>query len=297
MSSPTPPRKSPPSSAVRAPGLGRMALELRVPLEFAASVAAAPWLASAPRGDGHGVIVYPGFMGSDLSTAPMRRLLRWLGHDVHGWEQGRNLGPQPAVMDEALTRIRALAARHGQPVSLVGWSLGGVYARELAKLAPDAVRQVVSLGSPFVMHSGDGSDTHTGELIGDPAAATNAKRLFDYVNRGKPRMTPTRDAMRQPPPLPTTSIYSRSDGIVAWQCSIEITSPLTENIEVPASHVGLGVNPWALYALADRLAQKPGQWRPFERTGLRRWWFRKGADSTPVSTAAQPATAAAETPP
>ena len=297
MSSPTPPRKSPASSAVRAPGLGRIALELRVPLEFAASVAAAPWLASAPRGDGHGVIVYPGFMGSDLSTAPMRRLLRWLGHDVHGWEQGRNLGPQPEVMDEALARIRALAARHGRPVSLVGWSLGGVYARELAKLAPDAVRQIISMGSPFVMHSGDGSGSDTGrdsdEPIGDPAAATNAKRLFDYVNRGKPRMTPTRDAMRQPPPLPTTSIYSRSDGIVAWQCSIEISSPLTENIEVPASHVGLGVNPWALYALADRLAQKQGQWRPFERTGLRRWWFRKPEASAPGSTAAQAAPPAA----
>lgn len=252
-----------------------MALELRAPLEFAASVAAAPWLARAPRGDGHAVIVYPGFMGSDLSTRPMRRLLRWLGHDVHGWEQGRNLGPQPATMEQALARIQTLAARHGRPVSLVGWSLGGLYARELAKLAPGAVRQVVSLGSPFVVPAhADGG--------GNPGGATNAERLFKFINRGKPQMAPSAETLRQPPPVPTTSIYSRSDGIVAWQCSVQAAGALSESIEVAASHIGLGVNPWALYALADRLAQPAGNWQPFDRRGLRRWWFADPQRGAPV---------------
>jgi pimeloyl-ACP methyl ester carboxylesterase len=252
---------------VRAPGWARMALELRAPFEFAASFAAAPWLMTAPRGDGHAVIVYPGFLGSDRSTAPMRRLLKSLGHDVHGWGLGRNTGPKLDVMDQALERIHELAQRSGRNVSLVGWSLGGVYARELAKLAPAEVRQVVTLGSPFVV-TGSG-----------PSDGTNAKRLYQFVARRQQHMKPDREAMRQAPPVPTTSIYSRSDGIVAWQCSVQEGGAQTESIEVTASHAGLGVNPTALYALADRLAQAPGQWRPFERSGFRKLWFPETASS------------------
>ena len=252
------------------PGWGRLALEMRAPFEFAASFAAAPWLATAPRGDGHPVIVYPGFMGSDSSTAPLRRLLRFLGHDVQGWGQGRNLGPLPEVLDQAQVRIRALAAEKGQKLSLVGWSLGGIYARELAKLAPECVRQVVSLGSPFVVPA-EG-----------PGGATHARRLYEFVNRRREPLVPVPDALRQPPPVPTTSIYSRSDGIVAWQSSLQAAGPMSESIEVVASHLGLGVNPMALYALADRLAQADGRWQPFERRGWRRLWFprRRAAAST-----------------
>jgi predicted alpha/beta hydrolase family esterase len=257
------PAQSPNQSAVEAPGWRRMALELRAPFEFAASFAAAPWLMNAPRGDGHTVIVYPGFMGSDISTAPMRRLLKSLGHNAQGWGLGRNTGPKQDVMDEALRRIQDEAQKSGRSVSLVGWSLGGVYARELAKLAPGHVRQVVSLGSPFVA-TGDG-----------PSNGTNAHRLYQFVARRQQHMKTDHDAMRQAPPVPTTSIYSRSDGIVAWQCSVQdqAQGAQTENIEVTASHAGLGVNPTALYALADRLAQAPGQWRPFERSGFRKFCF------------------------
>jgi pimeloyl-ACP methyl ester carboxylesterase len=246
-----------------------MALELRAPFEFAASFAAAPWLVKAPRGDGHAVIVYPGFMGSDVSTAPMRRLLKSLGHDVHGWGMGRNTGPKQDVMDQALQRVKELAQKSGRSVSLVGWSLGGVYARELAKLAPDVVRQVVTLGSPFVVPSSG--------PVGEVGGGTNAKRLYQFVSRRQQHMKPDRDAMKQAPPVPTTSIYSRSDGIVAWQCSVQESGAQTESIEVTASHMGLGVNPVALYALADRLAQAPGQWRPFERSGFRKFWFPETA--------------------
>jgi hypothetical protein len=136
-----------------------------------------------------------------------------------------------------------------------------VYARELAKLAPGHVRQVVSLGSPFVA-TGDG-----------PSNGTNAHRLYRFVSRRQQHMKTDHDAMRQAPPVPTTSIYSRSDGIVAWQCSVQEGGAQTESIEVTASHAGLGVNPTALYALADRLAQAPGQWRPFERSGFRKFCF------------------------
>ena len=80
--------------------------------------------------------------------------------------------------------------------------------------------------------------------------------------------------IRKPPPVPTTSIYSRTDGIVAWRCSLNDPGPLAENIEVPASHVGMGMNPLALYAVADRLAQPVGRWQPFDVSGPRRLFFR-----------------------
>lgn len=241
-----------------------MALELRAPMEFVASAAAAPWLLSAPRGDGHPVIVYPGFLATDTSTRPMRRLLRTLGHHVHGWEQGRNVGPRPEVLDRAIGRIQALAQARGRKISLVGWSLGGVYARELAKCVPESIRCVVTLGSPFA----------------GPPQATNAGRVFGWVNRDHPRISIPAETLRVAPPVPTTSIYSRTDGVVAWQCSVEQAGELVENVEVGGSHMGLGVNPFALYALADRLAQPEGNWQPFDRSGRRRMVYpdpeRKG---------------------
>ena len=242
---------------VRAPGWFRLAMESRAPFELAASVAAWPLLAGSPRGDGHPVVVYPGFVATDVSTAPLRHLLRALGHDAHGWGQGRNVSPSPEVLDQALEHVQALHQKHGRKVSLVGWSLGGLYARELAKRAPQAVRCVVSLGSPFA----------------GPLHATNVSRLFDFINRGRPKVRRSRAELREAPPVPTTSIYSRSDGIVAWQCSVEKTTPMAENIEVAASHAGLGVNPLVMHALADRLAQPEGRWKPFERTGLRSFIF------------------------
>ena len=249
---------------VQAPGLFKIMMEARAPFEYAASLAMAPWLLSAPRGDGHPVLVYPGLMASDLSTRPLRRLLRALGHDVHGWQQGRNLGPRDGQLDRALQRILELHRETGRKLSLVGWSLGGIYARELAKQAPDAVRCVVTLGTPFAGHM----------------HASNARRSFDWLQRRRQVQRPTtaasadsaaatsptavRRELHVAPPVPTTSIFSRSDGVVAWQSSVQAAGALTESIEVRASHIGLGVNPIALRALADRLAQPEGAWQPFK---------------------------------
>jgi len=251
----------PHSQTFKAPGMLRLALEARAPFEFVASMAAAPWLLNAPRGDGHAVIVYPGFMASDTSTRPLRRLLTALGHDAHGWGQGRNVDARPETFALALQRIAQLQSQSGRKVSLVGWSLGGLYARELAKRAPESVRCVVTLGSPFA---------------GSPKA-THAWRLFEFLNGRKPRVSVPQDELRAPPPVPTSSIYSRSDGVVAWQCSVEKQQAQVENIEVHASHMGLGVNPLALHALADRLAQPEGQWKPFERQGYKRFIYRAPA--------------------
>lgn len=242
------------TASIQAPGLRHLLMEARAPLELAASLAAAPWLLKAPRGDGHPVLVYPGFLASDSSTAPMRRLLQRLGHEVHGWGQGRNLGPRGDTLARALARIAQLHQQDGRRVSLVGWSLGGLYARELAKQVPDAVRCVVTLGSPFV----------------GPLHANNAWRSYQWLHRGQTQAVPQAEELLVPPPMPTSSIYSRSDGIVAWRSSLQAAGEQAESIEVAASHLGLGVNPLALMALADRLAQPEGAWKPFARSGARR---------------------------
>ena len=225
-------------------------LEMRAIWEFGAFLATLPWLRTAPRGDGHPVLVLPGLLASDVSTLPMRTYLADRGYAVHGWELGRNAGPRDGVEEKMLERLKNLRQRHGRKVSLVGWSMGGNYARRLARISADDVRLVISMGSPFT---------------GNPKAS-NVWRLFEMVSGRKVDDAHRRSATQQPLPVPSTSIYSRSDGIVAWQNCVEQEGAQAENIEVEGSHSGLGHNPAALYAVADRLAQAEGEWRPFDRS-------------------------------
>lgn len=235
-----------------------MALEMRAPLEMLTTAALWPLLTSKPRGDGHPVLVFPGLAASDHSTVVLRRFLRAHGYSAYPSDMGRNLGPRPGVMEACLRRIDELRAHHGRKVSLIGWSLGGLFARELAKLRPNDVRLVVSLGSPFA----------------GPSNASNASGLYGWLNRDRRDDPAMVKQLHIAPPVPTTSIYSRSDGVVAWQCSVQDKHPHTENIEVAASHTGLGASAWALHAIADRLAQPEGAWQPFSRLGWRQWMFR-----------------------
>lgn len=246
-------------AAHRAPGPLLMLLEARAPWEAAALIAAMPWLKRLPRGDGHPVLVFPGLAASDLSTVPLRRFLQQRGYAAHAWQQGFNFGPRHGVLHACRERVQQLAQRHGCKVSLVGWSLGGVYARELAKEFPQLVRCVVTLGSPFAGHP----------------RATNAWRLYEWVSgQSLHEQAVLQQQLRHAPPVPTTSIFSRTDGVVAWHCSVNELLPHTENIEIPASHVGMGMNPLALYALADRLRQDPHRWQRFSLAGARRWFFK-----------------------
>jgi len=247
--------------ALTAPGPWQLMLEARAPWEMAALLAATPWLSQLPQGDGHPVVVLPGLAASDTSTLVLRQFLRQRGYTPYDWQQGFNFGPRHGVLDQLRARVARVAERHGQRVSLVGWSLGGIYAREIAKEQPDIARCVVTLGSPFA---------------GNPRA-TNAWRLYELVSGQAVQSDEAlRAQIRQPPDCPTTSIYSRSDGIVAWPCSVNEAAPHTENIEIAASHLGMGHHPLALFAVADRLAQPEGGWQPFDASGLRRWFFKTG---------------------
>lgn len=228
--------------------------------ELAAFYAARPLLSALPKGDGHAVMVLPGFMASNSSTVPMRGLLGKLGYDAHGWDSGRNVRVDNALVARLESQLARLRKASGKKVSLIGWSLGGVIARELAKLQPDNVRLVVSLGSPLTNNR----------------AVSNARALFEMLNGKEPEPMQGGRFLQldEAPPVPTTSILTKTDGIVHWRGSVQGGDrPDTENIVVHASHCGLGVNPTVMVAIADRLAQKEGQWARFEPSLLNSWMF------------------------
>ena len=212
-------------------------------------------LRAAPSGDGHSVVVCPGFLTSDRATGLLRRFIRSKGYNVYGWQLGRNLGPgdRGAKIDELADWVISVFRQSRRKVSLVGWSLGGVMARELAKRMPDQIRQVITLGSP---------------LTGQPEAST-ISWLYEQVAGGAEMSEELRalvENLPNPPAhVPSTAIFTKTDGIVHWRTCLEPATPITDNIEVYASHCGLGVNPFVFFAVADRLALPENDWRPFNR--------------------------------
>ena len=243
------------AQTMRPPSRILMFLEGRAIHELGAFLGALPLLSLAPRGDGHPVLVLPGLVASDASTRPLRSFLMNKGYAVSGWRQGRNYGLRPGVQHGVVNLVRELSDTHRRKISVVGWSLGGLYARQLAKMMPDRVRQVITLGSPFA---------------GDPRS-TNAWRVYEMASGRRANEEDRRfgGALAEPPPVPTTAIFSRTDGICAWQGCVERTSAKSESIEVESSHCGMGHHPAVVYAVADRLAQPEGQWKPFDRSGWR----------------------------
>jgi pimeloyl-ACP methyl ester carboxylesterase len=191
-----------------------------------------------PRGDGHAVMVIPGFGASDLATHALRQRLQRLGYHAVGWKQGRNLGMRRALGEALSKRIALLHEGYG-PVSLIGWSLGGVFAREFARARPEQIRRVITLGSP----------------IGGHPEANNMNALFRRMN---PKANREIDwaavsARAVAPPVPCTAVYTRSDGIVSWRCCLELPAANTENVEVRGTHMGLTSNLEVLAVIADRL--------------------------------------------
>jgi len=230
-------------------------------VDLAALLVAAPWLATAPRGDGHGVLVLPGLLASDTSTFPLRRYLGWLGYDVRGWDLGRNRGPTEEVLAGLPRALLAQARRTGRPVSLIGWSLGGVYARELARRHAKHIRQVITLGSPFAL-----TDSRRQSRAHGPY-----QRLSHLHAEGARLPTPEQRA--RPIGVPSTSVYSRLDGIVSWQACVEPETERHQNVEVRCSHLGFGVDPATLWLIADRLDAPPSHHHPFRPPPLLRPFY------------------------
>jgi pimeloyl-ACP methyl ester carboxylesterase len=236
----------------------------RAGVDLAALLGTWPVLATAQRGDGHPVLVLPGLLTGDPSTLLLRRVLLALGHNVLGWSLGTNRGPTRQVVQDLRARLDQLHRSSGRRVSLVGWSLGGLYAQELARAGPGSVRGLITLGTPFLRRP--------------PWVQT----LSQVVDRGSwlaqgtaalPRPWAEAGSLR----VPATSVFSRADGIVDWSACRYPAHRHRENVEVRGSHLGLAHNPAVLWLLADRLGTAEGAWKPFRPPPALRPFFPRRA--------------------
>jgi pimeloyl-ACP methyl ester carboxylesterase len=237
---------------IQRPSISLLGVEpWRAAMEFVSHKLAGP--EATPVGDGHPVVIFPGLGTDGSAVAPLRQHCAALGYEAFDWGEGFNTGPKGDVdqwLSELASRVSKSLREFDQTATLIGWSLGGLYARELGKLLEPQVRQVITIATPF-----NAQDDHTNvgwlyRLLGGEHAP------FDPVMSQR---------LKTPPPLPTTSIYSRSDGIVAWQtCLHDRTSSQVQDIEIHGSHIGMGWNNSALKIIGDRLAQVPGRWRRYE---------------------------------
>jgi len=220
------------AASLQPPPVAHLGWEALSGLELGRLAARSHRLARAPRGAA-AVIVLPGFGADDLSTVPLRSFLRRLGHEVEGWTLGRNGGDVEALLPRVAERARVLADRHAEPVHLIGQSLGGVLARELARDEPARVAQVITLGTPVV-----GGPAYT--RVGFTYDAAQRARIAAAISQRN----------RVPIDVPVTAVYSRRDGIVAWEACIDHHSPRVDHVEVSSSHFGMGIDPdvWLLSA-------------------------------------------------
>jgi pimeloyl-ACP methyl ester carboxylesterase len=217
--------------------------------EFASFVALGRLLSVGREGHGRPVLVLPGLLGDDRSTRPLRRLLKFAGYAAYGWRLGTNIGPTRRIIRGLDAVLAEIVDRHGEPASLIGWSLGGMLAHDIAGRHPAAVDRLITLGSP--LYSTDPSQSRGSPFYDEYAAA----HLPEY----------SRASWRPPGrlPMPATSIFSKTDGVVRWHTCLHPPGPLTENIEVCSSHCGLGCHPAVGYAILDRLAAPTDAWPRF----------------------------------
>lgn len=225
-----------------------------------------PLLHSLPKGDGQPVVVIPGFVASDKSTSILRDFLNLKSYPTYGWEQGVNIGVRLHLIDGLMDYISSLYKHHQRKVSLIGQSLGGLYAREVAKLDPTPIRQVITLGSPFCDATGESSSIHDVYEMFNPRSI-GGSRENEVLER-------LRVAIQEPPEVPLTAIYSKLDGVVHWSACIQYGNyEWSENIKVNCSHIGMGINPLVLCIVADRLNQKEGEWQPFTKNEILKYLF------------------------
>ena len=223
-----------------------MMFDGRSGLEFMSTMMSGPILLSAPRGDGHSVIIVPGFRQAASQLMPLQCYLDSLGYDTHTFIEGGGAANRETVSQLA-ERAEDLSNKGASPVSLIGWSLGGLIARAVAVERPRCVRQVITLSSPF---AGDPSDN---SLV----------RMHDRMS-SVPLVEVSEDIKalaRGPLPVPTSAIYSRSDGLLPWKhCINDASAVNAENIEVISSHGGVGMHPVVMLVVANRLRQSPEVW-------------------------------------
>lgn len=212
--------------------------ELRTLREPARLLAATPALRAAPRGDGRLVLDVPGWLAPEASMAPIRAYLRRLGHDARPWGLGTNGGTPEQDAERLTGRLEALVAATGRPAALVGWSLGGVVVREVARERPDLVHAVATFGTPVI-----GGPTHTqGAATYGPEECARIAALQEELDRTRPIT------------VPVTAVFTRRDAVVDWRACLDHASREVDHVEVDSTHVGMGVDPAVWLAVAHGIA-------------------------------------------
>lgn len=224
-------------------------------LEMGSLFSMLPSLTLQKRGDRHPLLLVPGFMAGDASLGMLRRYLRFMGYQPETWGFGRNTGSPDHLFDHLPERLAEMADRAGEPVSLIGQSLGGVFSRELAREYPELVRQVITLGSPFKTTS----TANTVRGLAHVFKLSSGRSVDDVIAMLRDRN------FLESPDVPLTAIFSKGDGVVHWDaCCEEVEDHHTQNIQVPGSHCGMAFNGLIYYIIADRLAQKIDDWKKFD---------------------------------
>jgi len=261
-------------------------LESRVAIEALAHFSSKPLHRFLPQGDGHPILVIPAFLTSDAFTSTLRNSLSKLGYDPHPWGLGLNTGLHQSKLEQLQKRLKEIVLQRQQKITIIGWSLGGLYARALANMNSEHVRQVITLGSPFGIPA-----------VESEGVQSAVGRIFMLLNGGATDpMLDNPELWQSTPPVPFTGIFTESDGVVHWHYCLDEKQPRSENIRVPGSHVGLTHNPVVLYLLADRLKCRPERWQPFNSIGWRERLFDNRACAKAIELAEQAAGLSEATP-
>lgn len=194
-----------------------------------------------PPGTGQPVVVYPGYLTSNVSSIRLRRSLLAAGYSAYGWELGQNKGARADLLQRLEPQLERLALRHGQPVALIGWSLGGLFAREVAKHRPDLVKLVITLGSPF---------------SGDPRA-NNAWRIYERLNDHPVDNPPIGGDLAEKPPVRTVAVWSPIDGIVAPLAARGQPDESDQQFELRERHLSLARAPAGIRLIGELLNEAP----------------------------------------
>ncbi|PZU14489.1 MAG: alpha/beta hydrolase [Sphingobium sp.] len=219
------------------PTLQHLLGNLSLPFDLARTRAQAEALASRIDGDGRQVLLIPGLMASEQRMEWMRHILTAAGFAAHDWGMGRNFGPRPDSLEKIDARVDAIRQQSSAPVTLVGWSLGGLYAREYAKFSPEKVGGVVTMGTPF---------------SGDPRA-NHAWRLYQLVSGFPVDRPPFPCTREEKPPVPTVALWSRRDGVILPECAKGRAGERDKAIEVDCTHMGFAASPEGILAVGQAL--------------------------------------------
>lgn len=221
------------------PARSRLAGEIGAILEPARLALNAPRLAKGPRGNGRRAVLIPGWRAPEASMVPIGGYLRRLGHRPAPWGLGTNDADVEETRDRMVDRVPELVERNGGPINLVGWSLGGVIAREIARTLPESIHRVITYGTPVL-----GGPTHTvGAANAGAAECARITALQEHLDATDPIS------------VPITALFTRHDGAVDWRACIDRSSLDVTMLEVRSTHVGLGIDPDVWVAVAEALAE------------------------------------------